>query len=221
MAENIPDGISRSHIIDALRQIDSGAMHNFAESSSYDVLFQGRRYAPKAVIGLAAKNLTGVSLKPADFKGGQNTKCFRILRNQGFSIVSKGDTDPFPEEVPQPSQYPEGSAKSVYVNRYERDPKARAEAIKIHGSICSVCQFNFEEFYGELGAGFIHVHHVVPLSEIGGAYHVDPNRDLVPVCPNCHAMLHKRNPPYSVRELEEIVQTANNSLQTRCPDLKL
>ena len=55
-----------------------------------------------------------------------------------------------------------------------------------------VCGFEFGDQYGEWGEGFIHVHHVVPLAKRGERYEVDPVHDLVPVCANCHAMLHRR-----------------------------
>lgn len=85
----------------------------------------------------------------------------------------------------------EGALKTTYVNSYERNPLARKKCIEHFGLGCIICGFNFEHKYGELGAGFIHVHHIVPISSIGETYQVDPIRDLVPVCPNCHAMLHK------------------------------
>ena len=50
---------------------------------------------------------------------------------------------------------------------------------------------SFEEVYGEVGRGFIEVHHIVPISERGGDYIVDPIRDLIPLCSNCHAMIHR------------------------------
>ncbi|HEK2705573.1 TPA: HNH endonuclease [Pseudomonas aeruginosa] len=64
---------------------------------------------------------------------------------------------------------------------------------------------HFGERFGELGRGFIHVHHVVPVSEIGESYEVDPIKDLIPLCPNCHAMIHRRNPPLSVDELKGLM----------------
>lgn len=89
------------------------------------------------------------------------------------------------------------------VNSYERNPIARQKCIEHWKPICSVCQFDFEEKYGELGKGFIHVHHLVPISNIGDTYQVDPINDLRPVCPNCHAMLHKKNPPLTIEELQQ------------------
>ena len=84
----------------------------------------------------------------------------------------------------------EGSVTRVSVNRYERSRAARAACIDQHGAQCAACGLNFEKMYGEIGRGFIHVHHIVPVSQSGGAYKLDPVKDLVPVCPNCHAMLH-------------------------------
>lgn len=86
----------------------------------------------------------------------------------------------------------EGHRKFVYVNVYERNPKARREVIKYHGTKCVVCEMSFEDKYGEMGAGFIHIHHIVPISEIGKEYKINYKTDLVPVCPNCHAMLHRK-----------------------------
>ena len=68
-----------------------------------------------------------------------------------------------------------------------------------------MCEFDFEENYGEVGVGFIHVHHIVPVAEIGETYQVDPINDLIPVCPNCHAMIHKRKPPYSIKEIKDMM----------------
>lgn len=100
---------------------------------------------------------------------------------------------------------PEGALTRIEVNRYERSSFNRQACLRIHGSICSVCEFDFKEQYGELGKGFIHVHHVVPVSELGPDYQINPEKDLIPVCPNCHAMIHKSNPPYSVEELKSII----------------
>ena len=65
---------------------------------------------------------------------------------------------------------------------------------------------NFEKVYGNIGKGFIHVHHVLPVSQLGAGYVIDPVKDLVPVCPNCHAMLHQKNPPLLPEQLLEIMK---------------
>jgi 5-methylcytosine-specific restriction protein A len=89
------------------------------------------------------------------------------------------------------------------VNKYERDPRARQLCLNHYGYCCSVCGLDFSERYGELGAGFIHVHHLKELSAVGQGYNVDPVADLRPVCPNCHAMLHKVSPAMPVEELKQ------------------
>ncbi|MBP6276640.1 MAG: HNH endonuclease [Limnohabitans sp.] len=60
----------------------------------------------------------------------------------------------------------------------------------------------FQERYGTIGDGFIHVHHVVPLSTIHARYKVDPINDLVPLCANCHSMVHRENPPLTIAQLK-------------------
>ena len=97
----------------------------------------------------------------------------------------------------------EGIKKRVTVNSYERNPKARELCIKEYGYSCSVCGINFEDRYGEIGKNFIHVHHLTPISELKKSYQINPIEDLRPVCPNCHAMLHKKKPPFSINELKD------------------
>lgn len=123
-------------------------------------------------------------------------------------LVSSNSQQNDYDEIEDNKDYFEGALKKVYVNRYERDKDAREECIKAHGCICSVCEMDFEKMYGELGKGFIHVHHIVPISTIGEEYKIDPDKDLVPVCPNCHAMLHRGQDGQvlSVEELKGIIK---------------
>lgn len=111
----------------------------------------------------------------------------------------------FAEEVSTKITYIEGATKKVTVNAYERSQQARSVCIKYYGFNCSVCSFNFEEIYGAIGADFIHVHHLKPISQIGQDYELNPIEDLRPVCPNCHAMLHKRDPAFSIQELQTMM----------------
>ncbi len=98
--------------------------------------------------------------------------------------------------------------RQALVNLYERKPAARVACIAHYGATCSVCDFNFGKIYGEIGEGFIHVYHLTEISSIGEEYEVDPIKDLRPVCPNCHAMLHKRDPAYSIDELKDMILPA-------------
>lgn len=111
----------------------------------------------------------------------------------------------FPDEVDSALTFREGAMRKITVNAYERDPKARQKCIDYYGLSCSICSFNFGETFGTLGEGFIHVHHLQPISDIAEEYEVDPIQDLRPVCPNCHAMLHRHSPPLSIEKMREIL----------------
>lgn len=100
---------------------------------------------------------------------------------------------------------PEGMLIRKEANRYERNRLNREACLAAKGTTCLVCDFNFLETYGALGENFIHVHHVVPVSLLGEGYVVDPLKDLVPVCANCHSMMHRADPPLTVEALKEIV----------------
>ena len=114
-----------------------------------------------------------------------------------------------PDEIVSPSQYIEGTCRNITINAYERNLKARDLCIAHYGVSCQVCGFDFEEQYGEIGVGFIHVHHIVPLADIGEEYTVDPIQDLIPLCANCHAMIHRRRPALNVEELKKNKHEAN------------
>ncbi len=110
------------------------------------------------------------------------------------------------DEVDAEAVYKEGAVRQAVVNAYERNSQARRQCIAHYGARCGVCKLDFDERYGEVGVGFIHVHHLRPLSEIGAQYEVDPVADLRPVCPNCHAIIHRRNPPYSIEEVKAMLR---------------
>lgn len=111
----------------------------------------------------------------------------------------------FPDEIMAPNLFHEGAISQVLVNVYERDPKARKACIERYGVNCYVCNFNFEAVYGERGTGFIHIHHLKPVSD--GEYAVNPINDLRPVCPNCHAMIHR----YGLLSIEELKMLIKNN----------
>ncbi|XIH38680.1 hypothetical protein C1N68_14050 [Priestia aryabhattai] len=96
------------------------------------------------------------------------------------------------EEIELYEPRAEGNLVTYYGRRYERDPINRKRAIEFHGLSCKVCGFNFEEVYGERGKDFIEVHHIEPLSTLEKEAVIDPERDLIPVCANCHRMIHRR-----------------------------
>jgi putative restriction endonuclease len=87
----IPDGITRDDVLSAIQRLDAGVEHGFGPSLKYDLVFEGRRYPPKAVVGLAAERLAGRILDPSDFTGGEGSKSTRILRDLGFAVEPKPD----------------------------------------------------------------------------------------------------------------------------------
>ena len=98
-----------------------------------------------------------------------------------------------------PERYPEGARKQICVNAIERNRQARDACVRHHGLDCVVCGFNFQLVYGQLGERFILVQHLVPVGDLHGEHMVDPACDLVPVCPNCHAMIHRVTPPLKLK----------------------
>ena len=107
---------------------------------------------------------------------------------------------------PDVTGYPEGALTKVNTNRYERDRRNRAAAISIHGTSCQSCNVEMGQRYGRVAAGFIEVHHTTSVSLLKAGYVVDPARDLVPLCPNCHRVAHRRMPPYSVNEIRQMLR---------------
>lgn len=108
------------------------------------------------------------------------------------------------------SRYIEGIVYRVELDIHKRSRVARQACIRHFGSSCVVCGLNFGRRYGREFSGFIEVHHLIPLAGTPEKYEVDPVKDLRPVCPNCHASIHMRDPPYSIDEVR-----ANYGLPSR------
>lgn len=107
------------------------------------------------------------------------------------------------DEVSEEGEF-EGDKLRIEVNRYERSRYNRAICLSYFGFQCRGCGITLEQKYGPLGSNVIHVHHVVPVSQMGGSYRLDPIRDLVPLCPNCHNIVHRVNPPLLLQNLQEM-----------------
>ena len=108
-----------------------------------------------------------------------------------------------------PGSYPEQAIRRVQVNRFESSAEAQRICIAHHGTGCAACGLSFESTYGEAAAGFIEVHHLVPPELLGTGYQLDPVTDLVPLCPNCHAMAHLGvATPRTVAELRQLITGA-------------
>lgn len=88
--------------------------------------------------------------------------------------------------------FAEGAQMTILSDKFERNDAARARCIAEHGAKCAICGFDFGKVYGDDYSGKIEVHHIVPLSKIRENHIVDPVNDLIPVCPNCHLILHSK-----------------------------
>ncbi|MDW3180019.1 MAG: HNH endonuclease [Acidimicrobiia bacterium] len=120
------------------------------------------------------------------------------LARRGIEVAGESRS---PEELGAQQMYSEGSVRRVSVNSYERNTRARRACLEHYGDSCAACGFNFGEVYGPEGEGFIHVHHVREISSIGAEYQVDPINDLIPLCPNCHAMAHHKRQGQAARTI--------------------
>jgi predicted HNH restriction endonuclease len=127
-----------------------------------------------------------------------------LIKEERFQLLSqtvKNDIDA--EQAQEDFYYKDGKVIEYHGTRYERNPVNRARAIEIHGTICKACGFDFEKVYGERGRGFIEVHHINPLFSIDKETEINPEADLVPVCSNCHRMIHrKKNTVLTIEELK-------------------
>lgn len=127
------------------------------------------------------------------------------LRNK-WELIDGETRFALPEEVDASESFSAGGCTLVTVNSYERNPRARQACISHYGARCSVCDLNFTDVYGPVGNGFIHVHHIALVSTKRQKYRLNPIKDLRPVCPNCHAMIHQQEPCLTVNEVKRMIR---------------
>ena len=124
-----------------------------------------------------------------------------LLENPAWGVWAIATKIASKEEVEDLSGFPEGAKTEITVNRYERDRRNRKAAIDFHGSACLACNVRMAERYGEITDGFIEIHHTKSLST-SDEYTPDVETDLIPLCPNCHAVVHLVNPPMTLEDLK-------------------
>ena len=105
------------------------------------------------------------------------------------------------EEVDADESASEGTSYETRSIRYERKKINRDICLRIRGTRCLCCNRSMEEEYGSVALDLIEVHHVVPAAAMGPEYRVNPTTDLIPVCPNCHHVLHRSDPPMPPEKL--------------------
>lgn len=136
-----------------------------------------------------------------DFKDRLETIWFDFLTQQNNNV------NPFTNNSSSATNsYSEGTSNQVQVTKYEINPYARKKCLEHYGYTCQVCDFNFEDTYDSIGKDYIHVHHLKQVSTVGQNHLTNPINDLIPVCPNCHAMIHKRKTPYTIEEMKKILK---------------
>lgn len=152
------------------------------------------------------KALISLSLHLDYYEEISNTKVItrRKIYKKFLAKLNSNTDIIYPDDIESNEKFIEGKSKKVLVNVFERNTVARSLCIKHYGFKCQVCQFDFEKKFGEIGKNFIHVHHVVDISSIGSEYELNPILDLIPVCPNCHSMLHKKKPAFKIDELKAL-----------------
>ena len=99
----------------------------------------------------------------------------------------------------------EGALTNVRINKYERNPLARRMCIEHYGCFCNVCKFDFFLRYGDWGKNYIHVHHLIPIASVKEEYILNPENDLIPICPNCHSMIHRKKQMITIEDLKALI----------------
>lgn len=127
------------------------------------------------------------------------------------TVIDDFQRDLGPGEFNQTDTYTEGKIHCALSVRYERDPTARAACIRHYGAVCSICGFAYGEIYGPKVDGLIVVHHLTPMAARNEQYEVDPVADLRPVCADCHLVIHRRTPPFTIEEMRLMMEEARKS----------
>jgi predicted HNH restriction endonuclease len=135
----------------------------------------------------------------------------KAIEKLGWSLELLNDgKDRLPTEVVVVTRtlVREGKLTQVLVNSYERDSSIRRKAERIHGRTCIGCSINFSEVYGSDIKEIIHYHHTRPLSEVKIEEEKDIVKDVVPLCPNCHSVVHSTMKLMTIKELQKRVEKA-------------
>lgn len=148
--------------------------------------------------------------QPFTFEG--TVVCKDVLHDEPVRICWKREgknnystNDVLLDIVNEDTEIYEGTVKQVIVNKYERNPLARRICIEHNGKICKICNFDFHKAYGEFGKDFIHVHHIIPLYKIKKEYSLNPIKDLIPICANCHAIIHRKREALTIDEIKHSI----------------
>ena len=195
-------------IIEVIRQNPEECAEFFKEFQTKKVLGQKEKGIPEQPI--QSEN-TLCNKTPVDTPSIPSESLTDISEGKGGGDPDKGHENLvdilLPEEISENEVFYEGTRKQISVNTYERDRTARDKCLQHYDTRCAVCEKDMSEIYGPEAEGLIHVHHLKPLSEVKEDYRVNPIADLRPVCPNCHAVIHRRRkPPYKIEEVRGFLE---------------
>ncbi|MCY4100676.1 MAG: HNH endonuclease [Rhodobacteraceae bacterium] len=183
----------------------------YKQSREHIRLIEEEEYSLKIFKMINSDDTGNGPRKIKDFEQKLYEKKLNYKDGEWFAIDHDDQEIPLPEEVDIPYRYSEGTSIQIYVNSYERNKVARQRCLDHHGYKCKGCEFDFEKTYGSIGEKFIHVHHLKPIHSIKKEYQINPIKDLVPICPNCHAVIHRKNPPLTMDELRNLI---SNKIET-------
>ena len=198
LAEELINGIfseDEVDLLDCLREAEHGLTNREIREKTGMSAEKENEY----ISALAALQVIRQDRRTLDFEPGDERAVFYTMRGERDLIDRVRILKQEAEEMRSiPAQDPltsvavtEGGRRQYLTTRYERVPSNRQAAIRIHGTTCQVCGFNFFAHYGELGRDYIEVHHIRPLSSLDEEVSVDPAADLVCLCANCHRMMHR------------------------------
>ena len=223
---NIQPGTEAWLMLRSSSDAGTGLMgHGVVMSGPYDVLPPGEDDAPEWFVTVAIDALLppGEQIRPDTLRaavphiswdGGTYDSIMTVPASAEATLRQlwrdMGPTADHPAQV-VPGTFAPDTVSSVDLNRYERAPDARGRCLAFHGTACAACGFSFEASFGDIGRGFIDVHHIVPPALLSSGYQLDPVADLVPLCPNCHAMVHYGvTSPRTVSELRNILSASGH-----------
>lgn len=208
---NYKDLTSRHAVIKAIDEFNSLgrkeflSKYGFGKARQFFLVYEGEQYDSKAIFGAAYGYQFSRPLQSDEFSGGNDT-VRPILEKLNFTVIANSVDDTISLAEETTDKMWEGAKRTITVNSYERSNKARLACIEHHGSKCKVCSIYFGEVYGNEFHGFIHVHHLTPVSEVNSRYEVDPKKDLIPLCPNCHAVIHYGGKTRTVKEVQQKIR---------------
>lgn len=223
------EDISRAHVIAAIEHLNQGGDHPFGTPRLYQLVYDGKKYPPKAAVGIARTILTGTEHGPHDLHGGESG-ANRILRNLGFEIERIRSINFQPtadlkeldrrvnnlrsfilEEKPEGTSQPEKVTRTTV--QCKRDPVVKAWILENAKGVCEACD-NEAPFEDDDGRAFLEVHHVEFLAD-GGP---DIVENAVAICPNCHRRLHHGRDRLEFKEM--VLNKVNRLERCHLPDEK-